>query len=501
MYLSNSLQVTLSKIPPPERGVTFSWHSYNLQKNSEVLLEITWLPTLEGSWCDVILLEVSPRLRKDVSVVFKSIPVKVNFHTYSMYLIIVMKILLQKVGRSKAKTAKPSTVLASKIRTSPKNKSPTYKTTFRPSPRRRPLPNITNTLSARPVTPPNRKHFLLDDKENFSLPRSNANEYRDAFVFAPHRGTYTLAKGDVVRLQSIFESDKENKLGSTDRFCDSLENNITPLSSPRLQKQNTSTPIVNITYQVDAPFEKSPNKLANISTDTYVKGNLSATTYTQHNLTPATYTQHNLTPATYTKHNSSTDTYVRQTEATYLPKHNVSCSTYIQDDSLEAIAQIRDLSPISTKPTTACDVSPTWNKSAARHISLTGENARRIIEADLWSTDRKCPVPSSSHRLQSPMKRRCDVVVMVSPPKRVKTVSAEWSLREFIDQPIRANPSPVKRLAERSTIFQNPDTVVCAVRDPFVLMSSNIDPFMSSSMYYDSRWLDEQEVGTSGGHS
>ncbi|XP_046386599.1 uncharacterized protein LOC124156232 [Ischnura elegans] len=57
---SNDCTVTvcMTKLPPPERGVTFSDTEFNLDSQESKRVEVTWLPTCAGTWRDVIQVQV-----------------------------------------------------------------------------------------------------------------------------------------------------------------------------------------------------------------------------------------------------------------------------------------------------------------------------------------------------------------------------------------------------------------------------------------------------------
>lgn len=62
--------------------MVFSWHRASIKANEDVVLHITWTPSVVCACREVITLEDGKKIKKDVPVVFKSIQVKqvsVNF--------------------------------------------------------------------------------------------------------------------------------------------------------------------------------------------------------------------------------------------------------------------------------------------------------------------------------------------------------------------------------------------------------------------------------------
>lgn len=76
------MKILITKAPS-ERSVKLEWQRCTLKKKSQVLLDVSWLPLLEGSWRDTLTFEVGQSLKKDVPIVFKSIAaVKVSVFIY-----------------------------------------------------------------------------------------------------------------------------------------------------------------------------------------------------------------------------------------------------------------------------------------------------------------------------------------------------------------------------------------------------------------------------------
>lgn len=80
MYKLNLFfKITVTKCPPEERQLYFTWSSAVVPPQGVCTLELSWCPNKSGGWLDTIIFEDGHRLKKDVVVAFKSISAKVYF--------------------------------------------------------------------------------------------------------------------------------------------------------------------------------------------------------------------------------------------------------------------------------------------------------------------------------------------------------------------------------------------------------------------------------------
>lgn len=204
----------------------------------------------------------------------------------------------------------------------------------------------------------------------------------------------------------------------------------------------------------------------NYSTDTYVKGNVSS--------------------ATYVKHNDSYETYL---------KGNISASTYVKDGSVGDLANFLE-SPVCIKKP-----SPT----TVRRLSLSGDNVKTIIEANMWCENKKKPLnpileESVSHEPKVPLKRKSDLCIAVSPLKRAHLERPPSKPKPCLGwsklcgagvRTIKTTSGLVKK-ASTSMVSLN-ETKSCVVTNPFLwAATNNFDPFMTSQIYCDEKWITKQ---------
>lgn len=75
---SHDIEVNISNIPVKERCLQLSWCSAIVPTKEAVILELTWCPKFEGAWCDTLILNDGKRLKKSISITYKSIAAKVS---------------------------------------------------------------------------------------------------------------------------------------------------------------------------------------------------------------------------------------------------------------------------------------------------------------------------------------------------------------------------------------------------------------------------------------
>lgn len=69
---NRSLNVNVTKRPPPERNVDLSFTNAMIEANSEITLEITWSPAEAGSWREVLQLTDARRVKYEISLVMQA---------------------------------------------------------------------------------------------------------------------------------------------------------------------------------------------------------------------------------------------------------------------------------------------------------------------------------------------------------------------------------------------------------------------------------------------
>lgn len=68
----------LTHAPTEELNVTFNWYRALIKTEEEVVLCVSWTPTIACACRETITLEDGKRIKKDVPIVFKSVTVKVS---------------------------------------------------------------------------------------------------------------------------------------------------------------------------------------------------------------------------------------------------------------------------------------------------------------------------------------------------------------------------------------------------------------------------------------
>lgn len=381
-----------------------------------------------------------------------------------------MLLFSRQINKKVSKTSAPKRTFLATKRASPvkrikspltKFKSPEHKNFRKPT-----LPSNMNISLLCIQSPWEENMYSTANKENYAPDTSLMNDsvfvsptsvsFNSNRVLCDHnyrRETYTI-KGRVIEE----EQDKFNdslEITSPERKCTNI--NVSPERNIHMKLDATSflfTPQVNLNSTYDVKGED----IQNISGGTYVKGNLSS----------STYTKANLSASTYTKHNSEFD------------GRNSSLSSEIY--------------------------SPIERPSAifARH-ELSGENVRKVIEADLWKTDGSYVGNQTENDLginnstSKGFKRKSTTLVNSIPNKRVnydKNVlsSGGWAKKPFVPpRKVRKTvlfKSQREDFNECSLVSTKTSIVTC---DPFTLAAiDSIDPFMTGDLYFSTEWLEKQ---------
>ncbi|KAG5885781.1 hypothetical protein JTB14_031216 [Gonioctena quinquepunctata] len=377
--------------------------------------------------------------------------------------------------------------------------------------------------------------YTLEDKENvpsFSMNLSRASEIfvspKNMSFTLEHperRGTFVLKE---TNRENFFLADAENAPNS--EFDDSLEN-VSPVKSPAssintyrnrpplifYNKDNIQPPFPPTKkYRTDdfqsklnqfsfTPVTTPAKKLENITPTFSTKmENLLLEVTPFRELSPQNKTFElplsttlNMSGETYVKGNTSFETYVRG---------NTSTGTYTKDSSIGDIESL-NVSPLTSKvaPCLRQKLSPVNGQN--RHFIIDTENIRRTIEANVWTgMDRMELSRIEEESCNTTLKRKSDIdfsreysKAKASPcgPKdwsrkgasaiRIAKRTSGLNLKKFRD-------AIVEEDLEKNAEITVKETSTMIVQNPFLLAATNlVDPFMTSNLYVNDRWIDEQE--------
>ncbi|KAK9744598.1 hypothetical protein QE152_g7645 [Popillia japonica] len=237
------------------------------------------------------------------------------------------------------------------------------------------------------------------------------------------------------------------------------------MSSETFTKNSDKCNLSSATYKID---RKSPElileeRLSNISSDTYIKANISASTYTKEGI-PVEFNFSGSAPspiATEAYHEEVLyrSEYIYQTEVV----HNRQC-----------LEQILEESHVSS------DVS---------EINRTSRKRRSEYNLKVASPKRKSQNFGNSNHSFQDMGHKV-VPVCKRSFKPIKSLN----LKEMMEKS-RDNLTTVEEnIVQNQTVKTKYESEVFPTHNPFILTAvDSIDPFMCSSMYYDARWVDEQQ--------
>ncbi|XP_017772144.1 PREDICTED: protein abnormal spindle [Nicrophorus vespilloides] len=476
----NPIELIITKAPPPERQVSFNWGEKLIEAASEEIFEINWISMKGGPWRDNITFEDGYKIKRDVPITFKSLPPKVTKKPLKRAIVNIKPAL--KIHKASV----------------PLRKSP--KKTMKAK-QLNPIITIDSPLR--------RQTYDVDDKENFNLALSStlkdnvyASPASSLFNLEPSNNTYTMNKANKKKLNEscTFEDSLEIKspmkleepspikrlqsLAFTPLVNHSLTSrlkdiNFTPDNNPLFNPSICSTGeksqnifnFENEKSQSSFNLETADKEVSpvNLSTETYVKGNNSFETYVKGNL--------------------SGETYVK----------NTSTCTYIKDDSIGDLGALG--SPVVMKKPEV-------------------PSAKSIIEADMWATEpQKKPkqldmiaeesssfscenlTPSKSFNIR---KRKSHFVNMASPPKRLqREENKDWGRKSITTKKTKMNMTlNLKQFINKSktnlvesdlVVLHNPDAFLSSNPYFYAETGKGFDPFMSATLYYEPKWMDEQE--------
>ncbi|XP_018579175.1 protein abnormal spindle [Anoplophora glabripennis] len=573
---------------PQELNVTINPEQITVGEKSSAILELTWCPLQEEYSRHTISVGDGKRIHRDVPVAFKSVLPKKK-KTAAKQKRKPQPISSRQKSPLKSKTPPNKTSPTKKYysvkpprispnRYSPQKKYSPPKTT---SPTKKYLINIQkaspdakwqNVSASADWTTGGRNTYKVNGKENVPSPLLNASYDNNVFV-SPSITTFHLDYlQPIERRETYVINGKKDVSFSESHFSDSLENispelssrvedkvngsskrqplgisnqdNISPKITEYVQQKLAKTPTnYNFEYKlmqlesfcftpVSTPLDQkqdfSPhlsstvNKTERSATETVnvtqlfpAQNNTFDVSSKSPNISTETYVKSNLSAETYVKGNTSFETYV---------KNNSSGGTFTKDTSVGDVANLT-FSPISSKPNTSPNISKANVDNSQSYLNLNGDNAKHVIEANLWSGIRSQPLSSIKEESyihqsmletnhtpnKSFLKRKSDLNFTFTPPKRpnVKRSPQEWSksggsairivkkttglnLKKFLNN---GRASIAEESDNAVAALAKQDTHQIIVQNPFLLAATNLaDPFMTPHLYVNEEWLDQQQI-------
>ncbi|KAK4881204.1 hypothetical protein RN001_004523 [Aquatica leii] len=450
------LHVSVKSLPPNERHVKISWESNSIPGNGSVLFEITWSPLEVDSWMHTITLQFGRCLRKDLPVIFKSIPPK--------------------------KMSKKQAIA--------KNKSPKRI-------------KKENTIQKKSITTPNSyksiiKTALREDKENVNSFKRSTPKIKFSLTTDSRRETYDVNDAKFIYLREDYRNISNDSL-EIPSDLNNLENIdlLRPMTNLNNIYSNSDNCIIKNkakTCNTKVPCGVSETDMINISSETYVKGNISSETYTKNNtyVKDATlstssptilktnplpsYVNENINSVTYVQGNISSETYI---------KSNLSSNTYVKDTTLSASSprilktntfpsrkSSSFISNISVCVEDDLNLSPIFISPTVHQTNMSGAKIRNIIEADMWEKQTGPCFDEYSPSRDLFRKRKSDVVFDVSPAKK-----------PFLDN-------------SKTAVYKNhlDWNKTKKVHKSSYASTSIFDPFTSESFHRNEQWLEKQET-------
>lgn len=476
----NNLQLFVSKPLPSELNLSLSWDEIEVNRNEEVLLELTWTPTVAEACRHTFTLSDGRRINRDIAVILKSVNPKVsnNASLVEQFLLTTCLIHLQGANTGKIKSKKPATLPLVRRPSPPKRLKPQKKSPFKVSVT--PSKNQNFSPPARPNIPHIKSSVWQDEnKENHVSSFTISDQMRETFNLG--RETYVVPPNPL-------------------QFHDSLESpSITPLKE--LKRSNSNTPTLesllnNHTRLVDKL--NSPRKLNLSPSPNSCNSSIFSLTGFVPSLT-STISKPPSTNNSYEKSsylaefNNSKDTYI---------KNNVSSETYVKDFSGETFVKgdlsAKDDIPLTQTLEVGC-VSPCFNRTG-RVSSPVGNFRSPQMSPKFLSIIAEETGIFSETSLRPGAKRKICTSTDQPAVKREKTDHSsikDWSktggsavriAKTTTGLKLRQHTTSPDHLA---TITETYTTTVI-VKNPF-LYANIIDPFMTSSVYRSEEWLDEQE--------
>ncbi|CAG9768197.1 unnamed protein product [Ceutorhynchus assimilis] len=514
------INLFVKKSIPEEMNFLLSWNEAELPKGSEKMMELVWSPVEVVACRYTFTLSDGKRTNRDIGVTFKSVMPK------------------QLKGTKGKKTTKPSSVKLSLTRKpiSPTKKlrghkiSPKIKSAMKffspPEPQRfdrglrQKRVEINNYsqnthqksawehekmyLNAQQKNKENlspfNNHSLLHDSHTFISPtnvsflmqNANVNERRETYIVGQNNDKMI----EKLSSESFFFESKESSL----HFNDSLDSPNLPLRELNSTNTNTTPSLEDMLKRKVVRRSSSPNYGYNfaqvLSKDSFapsIFSILSKPPSTDNSLETLLkspkelFNNLNQSSETYIKSNTSFETYIKEnsTPESYVAG-NISSGTYIKDNSIGNIGQLLEVSPLSSRSCRAS--SPIFSKPSPKNtflhstqnLSCIAEESSLFNDSSRNGTKRKSSIyynsPIKRDRLSGQCWSKTDHSAI-----RVARRTSGLNLRQFNND----INEPLSSITEKTI-----KTVI--VKNPF-LYANIFDPFMTSQVYCDEEWIEQQE--------
>ncbi|XP_057658450.1 protein abnormal spindle isoform X1 [Diorhabda carinulata] len=545
----HDITILLTKRIPEELNVIYNWEKNRIKCNSEVLFEIIWTPrSIEASYHKLTFENPEGTIHRDVPVVFKTVSTlkKAKIKKNTKPPLNSVKSPSKKYYNTKPPFISPKRYFVSPKKNVQFKKSPSPKKNSHSLKTNKSYSNVIdlNKFSLREKENIPTEQFVASKNVSFKLDYLDTIERRETYVLKREDSDVFDDSLEITNSATIISSpDKKMRPPLTSYNGSPLSPDVSLGTYFKQKSEIPVTPSYGLEYKLmhletfcftptlslkNEPINNTKESvgLLNVPLKSFTHSRLSTETYVKDNTSFETYVKGNLSGETYTKDLSLDHVEHLSSDAlspNYQEKMVSKYSTYTQHvsnadqskidyDNGQIHNTIKSTFEFTRPQNTANFENKTKNMfNFTKHTNFL--NSTPVIEKNtdrsMRCTSKISPIEDKSVRIEQTrnirIKSDLDLSANFSKPGGGLTGPRDWSkrgcapfriaktstglnLKRNISELIDEETQVVSKIAKRDM-----NTII--IQNPFLLASTDtFDPFMTSQLYVDAKWIDEQEV-------